>query len=204
MLGSATALDGDTFAFGDDIIRIHGIDAPEATQTCLRHGEEWECGQAAVKQLQALLDRGRVRCQQLERDEYDRAVSVCEANGVDIGQALLASGMAVALQPAAENYREAEKQAQALLEGIWAGDFQLPADYRAENPQIEQARPPERTEPPAPMRQSQQTSRQVYYRNCDAARAAGAAPLRRGEPGYRPALDADNDGIACEPYRGRR
>lgn len=38
----------------------------------------------------------------------------------------------------------------------------------------------------------------VYYANCSAARAAGAAPLYRGEPGYRAALDRDNDGIACE------
>jgi hypothetical protein len=44
----------------------------------------------------------------------------------------------------------------------------------------------------------------VYYPNCDAARAAGAAPIYRGQPGYRPALDRDDDGIACEPYRGRR
>ena len=42
-----------------------------------------------------------------------------------------------------------------------------------------------------------------YYRNCDAARAAGVAPLRRGEPGYAPHLDRDNDGIACEPPRRR-
>ncbi len=41
------------------------------------------------------------------------------------------------------------------------------------------------------------------YRNCDAARAAGAAPVRRGEPGYGPHLDRDNDDIGCEPYRGR-
>lgn len=41
----------------------------------------------------------------------------------------------------------------------------------------------------------------VYYHRCDAARAAGAAPMRIGEPGYRAALDADGDGIACEPYR---
>lgn len=40
----------------------------------------------------------------------------------------------------------------------------------------------------------------VHYRNCDAARAAGAAPLYRGDPGYRPKLDRDRDGIACEPY----
>lgn len=40
----------------------------------------------------------------------------------------------------------------------------------------------------------------AYYRNCDAARAAGAAPIARGMPGYRDALDRDNDGWACEPY----
>ncbi|MGO4441153.1 excalibur calcium-binding domain-containing protein [Rhizobium sp. RAF56] len=38
----------------------------------------------------------------------------------------------------------------------------------------------------------------VYYRNCSAARAAGAAPIRKGEPGYAPKLDRDGDGIACE------
>nr|WP_307890974.1 excalibur calcium-binding domain-containing protein [Acidipropionibacterium jensenii] len=38
----------------------------------------------------------------------------------------------------------------------------------------------------------------VYYKNCAAAKKAGAAPLYRGHPGYRSALDRDNDGIACE------
>ena len=43
-------------------------------------------------------------------------------------------------------------------------------------------------------------SGRVSYRNCAAARAAGAAPLYRGQPGYTAHLDRDNDGIACEPY----
>lgn len=38
----------------------------------------------------------------------------------------------------------------------------------------------------------------TYYGSCDEVRAAGAAPIRRGEPGYRPGLDRDNDGIACD------
>ncbi|MFJ6634788.1 excalibur calcium-binding domain-containing protein [Streptomyces sp. NPDC091376] len=38
----------------------------------------------------------------------------------------------------------------------------------------------------------------AYYRNCDAARAAGAAPVRRGDPGYGRHLDRDGDGVACE------
>lgn len=39
---------------------------------------------------------------------------------------------------------------------------------------------------------------QVYYANCAAARAAGAAPIRRGQSGYGTHLDRDGDGIACE------
>jgi Excalibur calcium-binding domain len=41
-----------------------------------------------------------------------------------------------------------------------------------------------------------------YWSGCNAARAAGVAPLYSGEPGYRPEMDGDSDGIACEPYRG--
>ncbi|MBZ4321401.1 excalibur calcium-binding domain-containing protein [Streptomyces huiliensis] len=44
----------------------------------------------------------------------------------------------------------------------------------------------------------------TYYRNCAAARAAGAAPVHRGEPGYGPHLDRDGDGIGCEGRRRRR
>ncbi|MDH6284118.1 GmrSD restriction endonuclease domain-containing protein [Prescottella agglutinans] len=36
------------------------------------------------------------------------------------------------------------------------------------------------------------------FGSCKEARAAGAAPLRRGEPGYSSKLDRDGDGVACE------
>lgn len=57
--------------------------------------------------------------------------------------------------------------------------------------------------PPAPRSalQSDRSSERGYP-SCAAARAAGAAPMRRGEPGYNPRLDGDGDGIACEPVRG--
>lgn len=42
----------------------------------------------------------------------------------------------------------------------------------------------------------------VYYRDCASARQGDAAPISRGSPRYRSALDADDDGIACEPYMG--
>lgn len=36
------------------------------------------------------------------------------------------------------------------------------------------------------------------FANCTQARAAGAAPVRRGDPGYGSHLDRDGDGIGCE------
>lgn len=58
-------------------------------------------------------------------------------------------------------------------------------------PQPPTTRPTTHTpEPPAP--------EAVYYENCAAARAAGAAPIHEGEPGYAPHLDRDDDGVACE------
>lgn len=38
----------------------------------------------------------------------------------------------------------------------------------------------------------------VSYASCKDAKAAGAAPLHRGDPGYSNALDRDGDGVACE------
>jgi len=47
---------------------------------------------------------------------------------------------------------------------------------------------------------AQKIENNVYYPNCAAARAANAAPKHVGQPGYRAELDADSDGVACEPY----
>jgi Protein of unknown function (DUF1524)/Excalibur calcium-binding domain len=36
------------------------------------------------------------------------------------------------------------------------------------------------------------------YADCAAVRAAGAAPLHRGDPGWSDSMDGDGDGVACE------
>ena len=38
----------------------------------------------------------------------------------------------------------------------------------------------------------------VSYSSCSAVRAAGKAPLTKGQPGYSSNLDRDHDGVACE------
>jgi len=39
----------------------------------------------------------------------------------------------------------------------------------------------------------------TFFQNCDAVRAAGAAPIFTGQPGYSRTLDRDGDGVGCEP-----
>lgn len=46
--------------------------------------------------------------------------------------------------------------------------------------------------------ESEPEPQKEFYSNCKAVKAAGAAPLYRGDPGYSEDLDRDGDGIACE------
>lgn len=50
----------------------------------------------------------------------------------------------------------------------------------------------------APPSRPQALRGSAYYPNCAAARAAGAAPVRRGDAGYSSHLDRDGDGVGCE------
>lgn len=47
------------------------------------------------------------------------------------------------------------------------------------------------------------SSGRAAFRNCAEARAAGATPLYRGQPGYGAHMEGDGDGVACEPYPRR-
>ena len=47
-------------------------------------------------------------------------------------------------------------------------------------------------------KQVKKAPKQVYFKNCKEARAAGYSRMKRGEAGYREKLDRDGDGVACE------
>lgn len=56
---------------------------------------------------------------------------------------------------------------------------------------------PAPTAPPTPA-PTPEPQNFVSYANCTEVREAGAAPIRRGQPGYAGHLDRDGDGIGCE------
>lgn len=198
--GSARAVDGDSLDFGGIAVRIHGIDAPELAQSCERAGVTWACGREAAAKLAALINGGSVYCQQRDYDDHGRVVASCRVGTVDLGDAMVSAGLAVAFTQFSTQYVGAETRARDARIGLWSGSFQMPADYRAANPRPA-TRPDVRARAIAPERSAPASG--TFFRNCKEAWAAGAAPIYRGQPGYRPEMDGDGDGIACEPYRGR-
>ena len=71
----------------------------------------------------------------------------------------------------------------------------------ASAPGAEPAPAPAPVSAPAPKEESNDSGSgggSAYYKNCDAARAAGAAPVHAGDPGYSRKLDRDGDGVGCE------
>jgi len=76
-----------------------------------------------------------------------------------------------------------------------------PARRAADAKPYNVVRPAFGSSPPARPSTSSQSESSVFYSGCREVRAAGAAPLHRGQPGYREGMDGDGDGIACENYR---
>jgi len=130
--GSARVLDGDTLEVSGQKVRLHGIDAPELSQTCKRaSGSEWHCGWEAAVRLEQMISGMPVRCAAVEeRDRYGRIVAVCFRGQVDLGGALVVRGLAMAYRKYSSNYDNAEATAKAAQAGIWAGSFVAPWEWR--------------------------------------------------------------------------
>ncbi|WP_407650130.1 excalibur calcium-binding domain-containing protein [Deinococcus rhizophilus] len=75
------------------------------------------------------------------------------------------------------------------------GRYAITTERRAAAPAPASAPAPRSQPAPVPVAPSASS---VYYPNCAAARAAGAAPVRVGQPGYGTHLDRDRDGVGCE------
>ncbi|MFD1424932.1 excalibur calcium-binding domain-containing protein [Laceyella tengchongensis] len=93
------------------------------------------------------------------------------------------------------NEQDADAKAKAQEE-----QSKKDADEATKNDEEKSSESKTTTEQPksTPDESESDRSSNVYYANCKAARAAGAAPLYKGEPGYSSKLDRDGDGVACE------
>jgi endonuclease YncB( thermonuclease family) len=129
--GAAEVIDGDSLRVGGTEVRLFGVDAPEFAQTCFSNGAQVACGAMAKDALEGLIAGNRLVCTALDTDPYGRTVARCRTSGVDVGNALVASGWATAFRRFGTDYVATESRARAARAGIWQWDFQLPEDYRA-------------------------------------------------------------------------
>jgi endonuclease YncB( thermonuclease family) len=131
--GAARVVDGDSLEMAGRRVRLYGIDAPEAVQTCKDGaGAEWRCGEAAREALSGLLDGHVARCESRGTDRYGRTLATCAVAGTpDLGAWMVAAGWAVAYDGRQRVYLAEESLARAAKRGLWGGAFERPADWRA-------------------------------------------------------------------------
>ena len=129
-MGNGRSIDGDSLMVGGTEVRLHGIDAPELTQTCQRDGGTWACGSEAANRLAKLVDGKQVGCVTLGADIHGRTLARCRVGETDINRTMVATGYALAYRRYSMNYVAAEESARASKCGIWAGTFMLPGQVR--------------------------------------------------------------------------
>ncbi|MEP2472549.1 MAG: thermonuclease family protein, partial [Paracoccaceae bacterium] len=129
--GEISVFDGDTLEIEPMLIRLHGVDAPEKSQSCKRAGQgAWRCGSAASKRLSELIHEKEVSCEALDRDPYGWIVSRCAVDGQDIGTVLINEGLAWAFIEYSSDYVALDEVVRARGVGVWQEASQTPWDYR--------------------------------------------------------------------------
>lgn len=88
-------MDGDTFRFNGEIIRVADIDAPETGGA--KCAKEAELGHRATVRLGELLSSGSFTLRPMgrrDRDRYGRLLRVVSSNGRSVGEVLVSEGLA--------------------------------------------------------------------------------------------------------------
>lgn len=129
-------VDGDTIkvrlASGPIMVRLHGIDTPEASQSM---------GNAATKALRALVEGESLELEPIEQsDGYGRLVAKVLVRGDDVNARMVESGYAWAYrqylrrEPVDERYCHLEAEARTDGRGVWSGTpdtWEPPWEFRA-------------------------------------------------------------------------
>jgi endonuclease YncB( thermonuclease family) len=132
LLGPARVVDGDTVEVAGRKVRFLGIDAPELAQTCVgADGSETACGQVSARSLAGLIAGRDLLCEGSDTDVDGRLLARCNAGSGDLGRLMVLEGQAVVFVKFSREYATEQDLARKAGRGLWAGQFELPWDYRA-------------------------------------------------------------------------
>lgn len=142
--------------------------------------EEREKKEAEAKQL---ADQAEVAVQALENNQVTENIAPAQAAIANVADQGTKDRLThrVGLVQNAITVREQQAAAEQARQAAAAEQARQASAQQAQQQQTFDSQP-----------------QQGAYRNCREARAAGAAPLYRGQPGYGSHLDRDGDGVACE------
>jgi hypothetical protein len=91
--GRATAISGDSLQIAETTIRIRGIEAPVAGQTCVAAGSRrWRCDASAKTALSRLVRGENVTCDVSNPDGQDHYLGFCRLGETDIAAELVRNG----------------------------------------------------------------------------------------------------------------
>lgn len=130
--GKAAVIGGDVMRVGDRLVRLAGVEAPERDQRCTRPGNRrWKCGLAAAEALSARVKGKQLSCQPTGSDEAGRQLAHCAIAGEDIAGALVREGHVFSAGGFLARYGVLENEARARKLGLWTGEPERPAEWRA-------------------------------------------------------------------------
>ncbi len=129
--GMARVIDSDMLEVDGQRIILFGVDAMDRNQTCFMDGGSWDCWAVAARELQILVANEPVSCEdQGIPDPFKRVYGRCRVGDIDLNEALVRSGLALAFRRQSKDYVAAEKEAKAEGIGIWQGEFIEPWKWR--------------------------------------------------------------------------
>lgn len=128
--GVPSLIDADTLDVDGCRLRLFGIDAMEAHQTCRRNRRVWACGEAAIAALDALIAGRAIVCETVQRDRFRRILARCRVGRVDINAWLVREGWALADRAYSTDFVVEEALAERERKGVWAGSFIPPWEWR--------------------------------------------------------------------------
>jgi endonuclease YncB( thermonuclease family) len=129
--GRAYATGADTLRVGGSLVRLAGIEAHESEQRCGRGSNRWRCSSVAETVLSRLVNSRTANCSLSGADEAGRALGRCTVGGTDVAAELVRQGYVFAEGGLLASYTGEERAARAAKAGLWAGEVERPAEYRA-------------------------------------------------------------------------